>query len=132
MRQLDTSFGPHRFHVSGARLARQAPSYTQEKNGAVKVTTLEEAGRIGDDRVYNVWVAVFTLSCTKTKLRTLVTRYRPTQASMYETAWTIVEAVGILGTQLKKPHECGYSTWSDQSSCPVGLGHQAISQTRRD
>src|SRR5262249_15280405 len=36
------------------------------------------------------------------KLRTLVPRYRPTRASMHETARTIVEAVGILGTQLKK------------------------------
>ena len=30
----------------------------------------------------------------------------------------------------KKPHACDHSTWSDQSSCPVGPGHRAISQTQ--
>jgi len=36
------------------------------------------------------------------KLRTLVPRYRPTRVSVHETARTIVVAIGILGTQLKK------------------------------
>jgi transposase-like protein len=36
------------------------------------------------------------------KLRTLVPRYRPTRAPVHETVRTIVEAVDILGTQLKK------------------------------
>jgi transposase-like protein len=36
------------------------------------------------------------------KLRPLVPRYRPTRASMHETAWAIVVAIDILGTQLKK------------------------------
>jgi transposase, IS6 family len=36
------------------------------------------------------------------KLRALVPRYRPRRASMHETARTIVVAMGVLGTQLKK------------------------------
>jgi putative transposase len=36
------------------------------------------------------------------KLRPLVPRYRPTRASMHETARAIVVAIDILGTQLKK------------------------------
>jgi putative transposase len=36
------------------------------------------------------------------KLRTLVPRYRPTQASVHETARAIVRAMDVLGTQLRK------------------------------
>jgi IS6 family transposase len=36
------------------------------------------------------------------KLRPLVPRYRPTRASMHETARAIVVAIDILGTQLRK------------------------------
>ena len=36
------------------------------------------------------------------KLRLLVPSYRPTQASMHETARAVVIAIGVLGTQLKK------------------------------
>jgi hypothetical protein len=36
------------------------------------------------------------------KLRRLVPRYRPTQASVHETARAIVVAMDVLGTQLKK------------------------------
>jgi hypothetical protein len=36
------------------------------------------------------------------KLRPLVPRYRPTQASVHETARAIVVAMDVLGTQLRK------------------------------
>jgi transposase-like protein len=39
------------------------------------------------------------------KLRPLVPRYQPTQASVHETARAIVVAMDVLGSQLKKPHE---------------------------
>jgi hypothetical protein len=36
------------------------------------------------------------------KLRTLVPRYRPTLASVHETARAVVAAMDVLGMQLKK------------------------------
>jgi hypothetical protein len=36
------------------------------------------------------------------KLRLLVPKYRPTRASVHETARAIVEAMDVLGTQLKR------------------------------
>ena len=46
--------------------------------------------------------AFHTLRRGTVKLRSLVPRYRPTQASMHETARVIVEAVDVLEAQLKK------------------------------
>jgi transposase-like protein len=46
--------------------------------------------------------AFHTLRRGKVKLRLLVPRYRPTQASVHETARAIVAAIEVLGTQLRK------------------------------
>jgi transposase-like protein len=53
-------------------------------------------------RILEGFVALHALRRGTVKLRTLVPRYRPTRASMHETARTKAEVVGMLGTQLKK------------------------------
>lgn len=46
--------------------------------------------------------ALHSLRQGTVKLRALVPRYRPTRASVHETARAVVTAMNILGTQLKK------------------------------
>jgi hypothetical protein len=49
--------------------------------------------------------ALHALRRDMVKLRILVPRYRPTQASVHETARAMVAAAHVLGMQFKKPHE---------------------------
>ena len=53
-------------------------------------------------RFLESFAALHALRRGTVKLRRLVPRYRPTQASVHETARAVVMAMDVLGTQLKK------------------------------